>query len=133
MPDHLFCFFAWKKASGKTAGPDLDRATQLFGSHNAGQQLLDKARDKNKKKWIKKKALPKSTLMTSALHVMLPFLMLQAQMMSLTLLPPLLLMSNVARFMTSTRDPSANLEVCQLTSLKCQKMMCKMFINNRKS
>jgi hypothetical protein len=56
MPNHLFCFFACKKSSGKTSGSDLDRAAQLIGSRKAGQQLLDKARAKNKKKWGKKKA-----------------------------------------------------------------------------
>ena len=35
---------------------DLDRATQLLGSCKAGQHLLDKTREKNKKKWGKRKA-----------------------------------------------------------------------------
>ena len=56
MPNHLFCSFACKKASGKSAGSDLDRASQLLGSWKAGQQLLDKARAKDKKVWGKKKA-----------------------------------------------------------------------------
>ena len=56
MPNHLFCSFACKKASGKSAGSDLDRASQLLGSRKAGQQLLDKALAKDKKKWGKKKA-----------------------------------------------------------------------------
>jgi len=56
MPNQFFCSFAYKKISRKTDGSDLDRTSQLLGSHKAGQQLLDKASAKNKKKWGKKKA-----------------------------------------------------------------------------
>jgi len=66
--------------------------------------------------------LPKLSLMTSALQVMLPVLMFRTQMMSLTLPLPLLLMSSLARVATSASDPSASLEVCQLISHMCQNM-----------
>jgi len=120
MLSHRFCSFDCRKASRQSAGSDLDRASQLLGSRKAGQQFLDKARAEYKKKWGKKKKLelimhlPKLALMTSALQVMLPFLMFQTQLMSLILLLPLLLMSSVARVVTSASDPSASLEVCQL-------------------
>jgi len=65
--------------------------------------------------------LPKLTLMNSALQLLLPFLMFRAQMMSLTLLPPLLFMSSVARTMASASHPSVNLEVRQLILLMCPK------------
>jgi len=56
MPNHLICSFACKKASRKSAVSDLDRVSQLLGSRKAGQQLLDKAPEKDKNKWGKKNA-----------------------------------------------------------------------------
>jgi len=127
MPSHRFCSFDYRKASRQSAGSDLDRASQLLGSWKAGHQLLDKARAKDKKKWGKKKAgahhaSAKITLMTSAVQVMLPFLRFRTQLMSLTLLLPLPLMSSVAKVVTSASDPSASLKVCQLISHMCQNM-----------
>ena len=127
MPSHGVCTFDRRKASRNSAGSDLDRASQLLGSRSAGQQLLDKACAKDKKKWGKKKAgahhasakINFDDLSSASDASLLTF---RTQLMSLTLLLPLLLMSSVARVVTSANDPSASLEVYQLISHMCQNM-----------
>ena len=109
----------------RAAGSDLDRASQLLDSLPAANNYVTRHVKRTRRSRARRKLelivhLPKLILMTSALQVMLPFLKFRAQMMSLTLLLPLPLMSSVATLVTSASDPSTCLEVCQVISQICQ-------------
>jgi len=117
MPNHLFCSFAFKKASKKTAGSDLDRAAQLLGSRKAGQQLVDKAREKNKKNWGKKKAPAKISFddLSSASDASFSDVSGSGDESDTAA-------AAAVHVIASASDPSANLEVRQLISLKCEEI-----------